>query len=115
MRHGEGFVCVYDITSRNSFEEIMKMRKQILMAKNVDTVPMVLVGNKADLEDDRNVTTAEGKELAKSFGCEFLETSAKTGMNITDSFYSLVRCIREEAAKKNKTKGAKKHKHCKVL
>lgn len=52
---------------------------------------MVLVGNKCDLETERQVTTGEGQDLAKSFGCPFVESSAKTRVNVEESFYALVR------------------------
>ena len=51
MRTGEGFLCVYAITSRSSFDEISAFREQILRVKDEDHVPMVLVGNKCDLCD----------------------------------------------------------------
>merc|ERR1711879_47001 len=87
MRTGQGFLCVYSITSRSSFEEISSFREQILRVKEEDNVPMVLVGNKCDLEDSRVV--------AKSFGCKFLESSAKSRINVEESFFELVREIRK--------------------
>ena len=56
MRTGEGFLCVYSITSRNSFDEITQFYRQILRVKDKDTVPVVIVGNKSDLEKDRQVS-----------------------------------------------------------
>ena len=55
----------------------------------------MLVGNKCDLEDKREVETNEGEELAKQIGCQFKETSAKTRENVEESFYDLVREIRK--------------------
>src|SRR5438132_1585529 len=77
MRGGQGFILVYDITSRNTFDEVVNFRDNILRVKDKDHVPMVLVGNKCDMEAQRNVTTLEGRELAKSFGCPCYEASAK--------------------------------------
>ena len=57
---------------------------------------MILVGNKSDLEDKREVTKEEGKELADKYGLEFYETSAKTGENVEELFYNSA----EEIAKK---------------
>ena len=78
MRNGQGFMCVYDITERSTFDEIAVIKEQILRVKEKDRVPMVLVGNKFDLGFKRQVTSAEGQELAKNFSCLFLECSAKT-------------------------------------
>ena len=55
MRSGQGFLCVYSITNRGSFEEISSFREQILRVKDADKVPMVLVGNKSDLDSERQV------------------------------------------------------------
>ena len=117
MRTGQGFVCVYDITSRQSFEEITAFREHILRVKDADRVPMVLVGNKCDLESQRQVSTAEGRDLANHFSCSFLESSAKSRINIEESFYALVRSIRKEQEKLNKPqkKASKKFKNCRVL
>ena len=56
MRTGEGFLLVYSITSRQSFEEITTFQQQILRVKDRDYFPMVVVGNKCDLEGEREVT-----------------------------------------------------------
>lgn len=56
MRTGEGFLLVYSITSRQSFEEIMTYQQQILRVKDKDYFPIIVVGNKCDLEKDRAVT-----------------------------------------------------------
>lgn len=61
MRTGEGFLLVYSITSRQSFEEITTFQQQILRVKDKDYFPMVVVGNKCDLEGEREVTR-QGKQ-----------------------------------------------------
>lgn len=95
MRSGEGFLLVYSIISRSSFEEIQRFYQQILRVKDKDWFPVVLVGNKCDLENQRQVGQGEGKDLAKQFKCKFLETSAKEKLNVDEAFYSLVREIRK--------------------
>jgi hypothetical protein len=55
MRTGEGFLCVYSITSRQSFEEINTFHQQILRVKDRDYFPMIVVGNKCDQDDKREV------------------------------------------------------------
>jgi GTPase KRas protein len=56
---------------------------------------MVLVGNKCDLETDRQVSSEEGKDLAKNFGCQFIETSAKQRIHVDEAFFEVVRDIRK--------------------
>ena len=56
MRTGEGFLLVYSITSRQSFEEIQQFQQQILRVKDKDYFPIIIVGNKCDLEGEREVT-----------------------------------------------------------
>ncbi|KAG2189686.1 hypothetical protein INT46_009039 [Mucor plumbeus] len=94
MRNGEGFLLVYSITSRMSFEEITTFYQQICRVKDRDYFPMVLVGNKCDLEGDRQVSSQEGRDLAKNFGCQFIETSAKQRINVDEAFFEVVRDIR---------------------
>ena len=65
MRTGEGFLLVYSITSRQSFEEIMTFQQQILRVKDKDYFPIIVVGNKCDLEGERQVST-EGGSIAQS-------------------------------------------------
>lgn len=95
MRTGEGFLLVYSITSRSSFEEVVTFYQQILRVKDKDSFPVVLVGNKSDLESERMVSTEEGRRLAQQFNdCKFVETSAKQRVNVEDAFYDLVRQVR---------------------
>ena len=56
MRTGEGFLLVYSITSRQSFEEIQVFQQQILRVKDRDSFPIIIVGNKCDLEGEREVS-----------------------------------------------------------
>ena len=116
MRTGEGFLLVYSITSRQSFEEILTFQQQILRVKDKDYFPIIIVGNKCDLDMERQVSrqgmlwpnpTAEiamngltlldyieGEDLARQFNCAFIETSAKSRINVDNSFHNIVREIR---------------------
>ncbi|KAI8372127.1 ras family-domain-containing protein [Blakeslea trispora] len=94
MRSGEGFLLVYSITSRMSFDEIDTFFQQISRVKDKDRFPMVLVANKCDLEMDRQVSVQEGEELAERYGCHFVETSAKLRINVDAAFHEVVRDIR---------------------
>jgi GTPase KRas protein len=120
MRTGQGFLLVYAINSRSSFDESHDFRAQILRVKDAEKVPMVLVGNKCDLDAERQVTTQEGEERAKQWTCPFFETSAKTRVNVEESFFQLVREIRNQSStskgsKAGKAGGAKRKKLCKLL
>eukprot|EP01130_Rhizamoeba_saxonica_P014618 TRINITY_DN6406_c0_g1_i1.p1 TRINITY_DN6406_c0_g1~~TRINITY_DN6406_c0_g1_i1.p1 ORF type:complete len:216 (-),score=15.82 TRINITY_DN6406_c0_g1_i1:58-705(-) len=88
MRNGEGFVLVYSITNRSSFDEIVTIRNGIL--RHTENIPIVIVGNKCDLESRREISTSEGRELSKNLGCPFLETSAKKDINIQEIFHTLI-------------------------
>nr|ACO11078.1 Ras-like protein 3 precursor [Caligus rogercresseyi] len=109
MKNGQGFVLVYSITAQSTFNDLQDLREQILRIKDTDDVPMVLVGNKCDLEDERVVGKDQGLNLAKQFNnCSFMETSAKAKIGVTDLFYDLVRQIArrmpENQPKRNKRK-----------
>lgn len=95
MRTGEGFLIVYAINLRSSFEEVSQFYQQILRVKDRDYFPVIIVGNKCDLENERAVSVQEGKDLAKSYGVKFIETSAKAKINVDEAFYGLVREMRK--------------------
>nr|AAA33245.1 ras protein [Dictyostelium discoideum] len=115
MRTGQGFLCVYSITSRSSYDEIASFREQILRVKDKDRVPLILVGNKADLDHERQVSVNEGQELAKD-SLSFHESSAKSRINVEEAFYSLVREIRKELkGDQSSGKAQKKKKQCLIL
>ncbi|KAI0279293.1 ras protein [Russula aff. rugulosa BPL654] len=95
MLDGEGFLLVYSITERDSFKMIESYHQQILRVKDSEAVPIILVGNKSDLEHERRVNMDEGQYIAKKLGCRFVETSAKLGSNVTETFIDLVCEIRD--------------------
>lgn len=101
MRTGEGFLLVYAINSRNSIEELQTFYEQIQRVKDSDNVPVLVVGNKSDLEIERQVSYEEGAEFARALNCPFLETSAKQRINVEEAFYGLVRSINEKTAAAN--------------
>ena len=110
MRTYQGFLLVYSITSRSSFDEISSFRDYVFRLKDRDQLPFFLVGNKCDLDNDKQVTTEEGQEMAKSFGCPFVETSAKTRINVESAFFDLVREIRKDDQKNSGFPGKPKNK-----
>ena len=76
---------VYDITNKNSFQNI-KSWMEDCKKQSPKTVFLILIGNKVDLEDKRQVTYEEGSIFAEKNGMLFFETSAKTGKNIEEIF-----------------------------
>jgi len=104
MRTGDGFICVYSIILQQSFEEAISLHDHILCVKDQDKVPFVLVGNKCDLEEDREVPFEKGQNFASSLGCPFLEASAKTRKNVAEVFEAIVREINKERKNPNEGK-----------
>ena len=78
-------ILVYDISNRETFEHISNWIEDCT-AQSPKTVFMILVGNKSDLSNNRQVTFDEGKEMAKNNNMMFFETSAKTGENVDKIF-----------------------------
>ena len=118
MREGKGYVLVYSIADRASFDEIPVFKEKILRAKELDKVPLVLVGNKCDLDASmRAVSREEGEALAKTMGCPFLETSAKQKINNEELFFEAVRQIINMDKAATATTGKKKTKkmNCTIL
>jgi small GTP-binding protein len=102
MKSGNGFVLVYSITSLTSFEAASKLRGEILKIKeDYPDIPIMLVGNKCDMESERVVSTQEGKDLAAKYQIGFIESSAKNNLNINEIFYELVRMINAWREKHN--------------
>jgi len=102
-----GIMIVYSCGDRKSFQNVEGWMTQI----NDNTAPdivKVLVANKSDLEE-REVTTAEGKELADKNGVAFFETSAKMGKNVHESFHEIAKQIKEKVGDtlEDKEKNAK--------
>ncbi|KAH9925461.1 ras protein [Amylocystis lapponica] len=85
MRTGEGFLLVYSITSRNSFEEISTFHQQILRVKDQDSFPVIVVANKSDLEYD----------VSEALRLQVHRDSAKQRINVDEAFSNLVREIRK--------------------
>ena len=86
INFGEGFLLVFAINDSESFEKIKPKYERILKGKHGVKCPILLVGNKQDLENERKVPHADAKQLADSWGIEYIETSAKTNHNCKEAF-----------------------------
>ena len=94
IKNCDGILLMYDITKNKSFESITTWMESIKNLKE-ENFPIVLVGNKTDLKDKREVEKEEGKEIAKKYGIDFFEISNKDGINVEESCLALVKKIIE--------------------
>lgn len=99
-RNCSGIIIVYDVTNHNSFEKVGEWIEEV--RRYVPTVPLMIIGNKCDMEDKRQVSTEEGRELAAKYNLIFLETSAKNNTNIENTFTDLSRLLMKDAENKPK-------------
>jgi small GTP-binding protein len=97
MRQGKGFIIVYAIDDRASFEEVEVFHRDLTRTKGTSNVPVVICGNKCDLEEKRVVSKAEGEELASKLAAQFYETSALANINIENAFRALVKETRKQS------------------
>ena len=84
-----GCLLVYDITRKATFENIDKWLAEIKLSSN-NEINMILIGNKCDLEDKREVSIEEAQNKAKLLNMAFMETSALNGTNVEKAFNELV-------------------------
>lgn len=87
----------YDITDRESFSAIENWMNEVEKHAS-DNISRILVGNKSDMEDARQVSTEEGRELAEHYNVRFLETSAKDCKNVEEAFTMMTREIKSRVA-----------------
>ena len=100
-RGGNGVLVVYDITDRDSFENLNSWLIEIEKNANKN-VYKLLIGNKCDLEEKRKVSYQEGKDFATSNGMQFIETSAKADTKVKEAFELLTQEIIKASVTKDK-------------
>ncbi|CAK9293734.1 unnamed protein product [Gordionus sp. m RMFG-2023] len=119
FRSGEGFLCVFSITERESYDATEDFREQILRVKNEEEVPFILIGNKCDLEHKRQITKQEAINRANQWNVPYIETSAKTRTNVDKIFYDLLKEINKKKSPETKDVNFKrkacKKKRCFIL
>ena len=102
---GEGFLLVFALNDRESFDLVKGKYDRILKGKHGVACPVLLIGNKQDLDKDRKVQYDEGKRLADSWKIQYMETSAVTQFNCKEAFEFLAKEI-------VKTKSGEVHEPC---
>ncbi|GAB1605878.1 ras-related protein Rab-8A-like [Argonauta hians] len=98
-RGAMGIMLVYDITNEKSFENIRNWIRNIEEHASKDVEKMIL-GNKCDMTDRRQVSKERGEQLAIEHGIKFMETSAKASINVEDGFFTLARDIKAKMDRK---------------
>ncbi|XP_046556544.1 ras-related protein Ral-A-like, partial [Haliotis rubra] len=104
-------LCLFLSWKARIFQATAEFREQILRVKNDENIPFLLVGNKCDLEEKRQVSNDEATKRAQEWKVVYVETSAKTRTNVDKVFYDLMREIRSrkmEASRQNNGKQKKK-------
>lgn len=94
IKSGTGFLLVYSVTDESSLKELLTLREQVLRIKDSTNFPMVLIGNKCDLNDERVLTPEDGINVSQQWGrVPFYETSARLKTNVEDAFIDVIRQI----------------------
>merc|ERR1712137_597441 len=96
LRVAEGFLVVFSVIERPSFANVEELHGCITRAKDSDSVPIVLVGNKCDLSEHRVIEQSDAEALAARLKIPYFETSAKLAKNVEESFFELVRIMRTQ-------------------
>ncbi|ORX63110.1 hypothetical protein DM01DRAFT_1379644 [Hesseltinella vesiculosa] len=114
-RSGEGFLCVFSVCEQESLEHTQEFRDQILRVLDDESVPFILVGNKVDLAHLRKVPPSDANALAQEWGCQYVETSAKTRQNVDLVYTMLMRQIRDRKLKQQNVNNPDKDSCCVLL
>jgi small GTP-binding protein len=106
FRKAKGVILVYDITNQKSFESLSeRWMAQLKDHASADDLAKLLVGNKADLEGNREVSKEKALQFCQQYGMELLETSAKSGENVLAAFEKLIGIVHDRALAQTKKSG----------
>ncbi|KAI1076974.1 ras family-domain-containing protein [Whalleya microplaca] len=102
MKTGQGFLLVFSIVSPSSLAELAGLRDEIIRIKDDENVPIVICGNKSDLEDVRTVQKTKVFSISQRWGAPYYEASARTKTNVDEVFIDLCRqMLRKDDAGEN--------------
>ncbi|KAG8565006.1 hypothetical protein GDO81_012663 [Engystomops pustulosus] len=102
-RDAQALLLLYDITSKTSFDNIRAWLTEVHEYAHKDVVIMLL-GNKCDIATGRVVRTEDGESLAKEYGIPFMETSAKTGINVELAFMAIAKELKHRSSSPDERK-----------
>jgi len=116
INSSDGFILVYSIDNKDSFESMKSRYRRILKLKGDQKVSIIIVGNKCDLEEERKVSKEEGENFCLSNKVSFLETSALKFINVKEAFLSVTKGLLQinfpEKFKNDEINGGKKKCYC---
>ena len=91
-------LCIFDVTRKDSFMNLTKWIEELWRNSGRGIVPIIILGNKSDLRDNKSIPVEQGEKYAQAisgktarsgFQVQYLDTSAKTGQNINEAFYTI--------------------------
>ena len=103
INYGDAFFLVFAINDQESFKVLEKKREKIIKMKGKN-VPIVLIGNKNDLNNERKIQFKDAKNLAKKWGIDYIETSAKNNFNCMQALELIVKKYYNDNKEKEKKK-----------
>uniref|UniRef100_A0A7S4IKZ2 Uncharacterized protein n=1 Tax=Vannella robusta TaxID=1487602 RepID=A0A7S4IKZ2_9EUKA len=106
-----GCIIVFDITSRKSFTGAGYDYDEVMRTHDDEKFPVIFVGNKCDLEHEREVEKEEAQNYANSLGCTYIETSALARINVDEALHALLHEIPQTTEREMIPK-EEKHAHC---
>ena len=93
LRNAEGVIIVFDVTSQDSFDNVKGWINSIKSNLGEKIIPIIIVGNKIDMENMREISKGDGNKTASENGFKYFETSAKTGKGVDEAFKEIVNQI----------------------
>ena len=93
VKNSNGIFLFFDITHRQSFDDLNKWIDRIKECRDISQHPIIIIGNKVDLEDKREVSTEEAQKFADDYGLPYFETSALTGKGVKEAFSTLIQKV----------------------
>lgn len=93
VNNSNGIFLFFDITNRKTFDDLYKWIDRIKECRDISQHPIIINGNKVDLEDKRVVSTEEAKKFADDYGLPYFETSALTGKGVKEAFSTLIQKV----------------------